>query len=40
MSKLIFAPISIAAGIAAGLLGKKLFQGLWGVVDDAEPPKP
>jgi hypothetical protein len=40
MSKLMFAPISIAAGIAAGLLGKKLFQGLWGVVDDAEPPKP
>jgi hypothetical protein len=40
MSKLIFAPVSIVAGIAAGLVGKKLFQSLWGVVDDAEPPKP
>ena len=40
MSKLIFAPISIVAGIAAGLVGKKLFQSLWGVVDDVDPPKP
>jgi hypothetical protein len=40
MSKLIFAPFSILAGITAGLAGKKLFQSLWGVVDDAEPPKP
>ncbi len=40
MSKLIFRPVSIVAGILAGLLGKKLFQGLWGVLDDAEPPKP
>jgi len=40
MTKLIFAPVSIVAGIAAGLVGKKLFERLWGVVDDAEPPKP
>jgi hypothetical protein len=40
MSKLIFTPFSIAAGIAAGLVGKKLFRSLWRVVDDAEPPRP
>jgi hypothetical protein len=40
VSKLVFRPVSIAAGIVAGLLGKKLFRVLWGIVDDAEPPKP
>jgi hypothetical protein len=40
MSKLIFTPISIAAGLLAGLVGKRLFRGLWRVVDEQEPPKP
>jgi hypothetical protein len=40
VSKLIFKPVSIVAGLVAGLIGKKLFQGLWGVVDDEQPPKP
>ncbi|HTB69449.1 MAG TPA: DUF4235 domain-containing protein [Solirubrobacteraceae bacterium] len=40
MSKLLFRPFGIVAGIAAGLIGKRLFQGLWRVVDDAKPPKP
>ena len=40
MSKLIFTPVSIVAGVLAGLLGKKLFQRVWGVVDDELPPKP
>ena len=40
MSKLIFRPVSIVAGLLAGLLGKKLFKGLWRVVDDEQPPKP
>jgi hypothetical protein len=40
MSKLIFRPVSIAAGLLAGLVGKKLFRGLWRVVDEQEPPKP
>jgi len=40
MSKLIFRPVSIAAGLLAGLVGEKLFQGLWKVVDKQEPPKP
>jgi hypothetical protein len=40
VSKLIFRPVSVVAGLVAGLIGKKLFQGLWGVVDDEQPPKP
>jgi Protein of unknown function (DUF4235) len=38
MAKLLFIPVSIAAGLIAGLVGKKLFNGLWGVIDDEEPP--
>ncbi|HST32302.1 MAG TPA: DUF4235 domain-containing protein [Solirubrobacteraceae bacterium] len=40
MSKLIFRPVSTVAGLLAGLLGKKLFRGLWTVLDKDEPPKP
>lgn len=40
MSKLIFRPVSIVAGLVAGLIGKKLFKSLWRVVDDEQPPKP
>jgi hypothetical protein len=36
--KLLFIPFSIAGGLLAGFLGKKVFEGLWGVFDDEEPP--
>jgi hypothetical protein len=38
--KLLFIPFSVTGGLVAGFLGKKLFEQLWGVVDDEEPPKP
>ena len=38
--KFLFAPIGIGAGLVAGLLAKKAFEGLWGLVDDEEPPEP
>jgi hypothetical protein len=38
--KFVFLPISILGGIVAGLLGKKIFEQIWGVVDDEEPPEP
>jgi hypothetical protein len=38
--KFIFAPIGIIAGLIAGTAGKKLFERLWAVVDDEEPPQP
>ncbi len=38
MAKILFIPVSIVTGLVAGFLGKKLFDGLWGVIDDQEPP--
>lgn len=38
--KLVFTPISMAAGLAAGLAAKKLFERIWARIDDAEPPSP
>lgn len=37
--KFVFTPISIALGLLAGLVGKKIFERLWGLVDDEEPPR-
>jgi hypothetical protein len=36
--KLVFLPFSILGGILAGLIGKKIFERLWGLVDEEEPP--
>jgi hypothetical protein len=38
--KLLFIPVSITGGLVSGFLAKKLFEQLWGVIDDQEPPKP
>ena len=38
--KLLFLPFSIVSGLIAGFLGKKLFEQLWGVIDEEEPPEP
>jgi hypothetical protein len=38
--KLVFTPISIVLGLLAGVLGQKVFEKLWGLVDDEEPPRP
>ena len=37
--KVLFIPISVATGLAAGAVGRWLFSELWGVFDDAEPPE-
>lgn len=36
--KFLFMPVSIALGLLAGLFGKKVFEQLWGLIDDQEPP--
>jgi hypothetical protein len=36
--KLLFLPFSITAGLIAGFLSKKLFEAVWGAIDDEEPP--
>jgi hypothetical protein len=38
MSKVLFVPFSVVGGIAAGFVGKKLFEQVWGLIDDEEPP--
>ena len=38
MSKVLFTPVSIAGGLVAGILGKKLFERVWSVFDDEEAP--
>jgi len=40
MGKVIFVPVSVLGGIAAGAVGKKIFELVWGVVDDEEAPDP
>ena len=40
MGKAAFLPINLGASLLAGLVGKKLFAVLWGVIDDQDPPKP
>ena len=39
MAKVLFAPLSIVGGLLAGFLGKKVFDGVWGLFDDEEPPE-
>ena len=37
--KAVFVPVSIAGGLLAGIVGKKIFEQVWGVFDDQEPPE-
>ena len=38
MAKLLFTPLSISGGLLAGFLGKKVFNQVWGLIDEEEPP--
>ena len=38
MAKVLFIPVSVGAGLLAGLVGKKTFDQIWGLIDDEEPP--
>jgi uncharacterized protein DUF4235 len=38
--KILFAPIGIVTGLIAGLAAQKVFERLWAVVDDEDPPAP
>ena len=37
--KFLFIPFSVAGGLIAGFLGKKIFEQAWGVIDSEEPPE-
>ena len=39
MAKLLFTPVSILAGLAAGAVSRKILDQIWGLVDEDEPPE-
>ena len=36
--KLLFLPVSVVGGLIAGFVGKKVFDQVWGLIDEEEPP--
>jgi uncharacterized protein DUF4235 len=38
MAKVLFMPLSIGAGLVAGFVSKKVFDQIWGLIDEEEPP--
>ena len=36
--KFVFMPLSIGLGLLAGLVGRKIFEQIWGLIDEEEPP--
>ena len=36
--KVAFTPISIVLGLLAGIIAKKTFEQVWGLIDEEEPP--
>jgi Protein of unknown function (DUF4235) len=40
MLKLMFAPLRIVSGWVSGLLGRRVFDATWGLIDKEKPPQP
>ena len=40
MERFLFIPFGIVAGLIAGLAGKFVFDRIWALIDDEEPPEP
>lgn len=38
--KILFIPVSVIGGYLGGFLGSKVFEGIWGLIDDEEAPEP
>jgi hypothetical protein len=38
MKKVAFLPLSVLGGFIAGFIGTKIFERIWGLIDDQEPP--
>jgi len=39
MAKLLFIPISLAGGLLAGMVAKKVFDQIWKLIDEEDPPE-
>ena len=40
MEKALFTPVGILAGLAAGFAGRLVFDQIWKLIDEEEPPEP
>jgi hypothetical protein len=40
VTKILFLPFTVVGGLIAGMIGKKLFEGVWSLVDKQEAPEP
>jgi hypothetical protein len=38
--KFLFIPVSVGGGFLAGFVGKKVFELVWGLIDEEEAPEP
>jgi hypothetical protein len=38
--KFLFIPVGVIGGLIAGALGRKIFERVWSLVDEEEPPDP
>ena len=38
--KVVFTPVSIVGGILAGVIAGRIFELIWGLIDDEEAPDP
>jgi Protein of unknown function (DUF4235) len=38
MAKVLFIPVSVGGGLLAGVISKKVFNQIWGLIDEEEPP--
>ncbi|MBA3300548.1 MAG: DUF4235 domain-containing protein [Thermoleophilaceae bacterium] len=39
MGKLLFIPVSVITALITGQIAKKVFDQIWGLIDDEEPPE-
>jgi hypothetical protein len=40
MTKILFIPVGVIGGIVAGRVGRKAFDGVWGLLDEEQAPDP
>ena len=40
IARILFVPFSIVGGLLAGFAAKKVFEQVWGLIDEEEPPGP
>ena len=39
MVRVLFIPFSVLGGLLAGFIAKRLFEQVWGLIDEEEPPE-